>query len=101
MHPSKQWIAVAVAAIGFVISVASPANASTTSTSALASVRAPRADVSVVSTGLHASDVEPLVRGVAATSAQVIAYVGCFLALDDDDVCVKIADDARTTIASR
>ena len=50
-----------------------------------------------VSTGLHANEVEPLMRGVLAMSAQVMTYWGCFLALDDDDVCIRIADRARTT----
>ena len=48
-----------------------------------------------VSTGIQATDVAPLVRGVFAQSVQVFVYAGCFLALDDDQTCIEIAGKAR------
>jgi hypothetical protein len=78
MHLWKHMLALVLIAFAFAV----PAQA------------APRG----VSTGLHASDVEPILRGIAAVSAQLGAYWGCVLALDDAETCVKIADDARRAI---
>jgi hypothetical protein len=52
------------------------------------------------STGMHSSDVEPIVKGMVAMSAQLFTYSLCFLALDKDETCIKIADSAREKITA-
>ena len=48
--------------------------------------------------GLHANQVEPIVRGVFLESAAAFVYGGCWLALASEDTCLQIANDARTKL---
>lgn len=59
---------------------------------------APALPAQLFVSGLHANQVEPLVRGVALQSAHVLVYAGCYLALASEDTCLQIASRARATL---
>lgn len=64
---------------------------------ALPAQAAPKGEL-VFSTGLHAHEIEPLVRGVLAQGLQVAAFATCFLALDDDQTCIEISGRVRAEL---
>lgn len=67
---------------------------------ALPTRAAPKGEV-LFATGLHAHEVEPLVRGVLAQGLQVAVFTTCFLALDDNQTCLEISGKARAEVEAR
>jgi hypothetical protein len=46
-----------------------------------------------------AHDLLHLGRGILATGAQISTYAACWVAIDDEETCVKIADRAMRVIS--
>lgn len=49
-------------------------------------------------TGMHANQVEPIVRGIAVETASVAVYTTCYLALASESTCVDVASKARASL---
>jgi hypothetical protein len=67
----------------------------------VASIATPRSKTQpqvMFATGLHANQVEPIVRGFAVETASVAVYTTCFLALASESTCVDVASRARTSL---
>lgn len=50
-------------------------------------------------TGMHANQVEPIVRGIAIETTSVAVYATCFLALASESTCVDVASKARASLS--
>jgi hypothetical protein len=85
----------ATLAVLFALAFAVPSQASPEIASSLRSRSQPQA---LFATGMHANQVEPLVRGIAIETASVAVYTTCYLALASDSTCVDVASKARTSL---
>jgi hypothetical protein len=87
----------ATLAVLFALAFAVPSQASPE----LASSSTPRSRTqpqALFATGMHANQVEPLVRGIAVETASVAVYTTCYLALASDSTCVDVASKARASL---
>ena len=87
----------ATLAVLFALAFAVPSQASPELASPVRTSRAqPQA---MFATGMHANQVEPIVRGIAIETTSVAVYATCFLALASESTCVDVASRARTSLS--
>ncbi len=87
----------AMLAVLFALAFAVPAQAAPERASL--PLRARTQPQTIFATGMHANQVEPLVRGIAIETASVAVYTTCFLALASESTCVDVASKTRASLA--